>query len=437
MPKDNHAASYRRYVVVLGALIIQLCLGSIYAWSIYQTALSSGAYNWPVLWTQLPFATGLACIASFMIFAGRWQDRVGPRKVATTGGIILGIGYLLAAQIDTVAAGHPLFGTLYLVLTYGVLGGGGIGVAYVCPIAALMKWFPDKKGTITGVAVATFGGGSFLIGYLETFLIILGANLVGTSFLLLGITYLLAVTLGSQLLSNPPEGWIPPGAVQQTVPELETGKNLGPGDMTRTRTFWLLWTMFLLAPTAGLMTLSNVKSVVQAIDVAAASDPITWPIIAALILGIMALFNGAGRLFWGYVSDRFHRIKTLIVMFVILAGTQFAFAALSLTNISWLIAIGIAAITGFCFGGNFTLFPSMTAEFFGTKNLGVNWGVLSTAYGIAGVTGALVAGNIVDYTGSYFGAFMITGVLSLFAVGFAILLYALTIRPRTSEDWAI
>ncbi len=426
MRKSKHVAPYRRYVVVLGALIIQMCLGSIYAWSIYQTALTSGAYNWPVLWTQLPFATGLACLASFMIFAGRWQDRIGPRKVATTGGIILGIGYLLASQIDKVSAGNPLTGTLYLVLTYGVIGGGGIGVAYVCPIAALMKWFPDKKGTITGVAVATFGGGSFLIGYLETFLIIRGANLIGFSFLILGITYMLVVVVGSQLLSNPPSGWSPPGQPEPVSMGQTTGRDLGPGAMVRTRIFWLIWVMFILAPTAGLMTLSNVKSVAQAIDVAAASDPITWPVIAALIVGIMALFNGAGRLFWGAVSDRVHRIKTLTAMFTILAGSQFAFAFLSLINTSWLIAIGIAAITGFCFGGNFTLFPSMTAEFFGTKNVGVNWGVVSTAYGIAGVTGALVAGNIVDFTGSYFLAFMITGALSLLAIIIAGILYFTT-----------
>lgn len=426
MPEDKRVASYRRYVVVLGALIIQMCLGSIYAWSIYQTALTGGAYNWPVLWTQLPFATGLACLASFMIFAGRWQDRVGPRKVATIGGIILGVGYLLASQVDLVAAGNSFIGTLYLVLTYGVIGGGGIGFAYVCPLAALMKWFPDKKGTITGIAVATFGGGSFIIGYLETFLILLGSNLIGTSFLILGITYMLVVVLGSQLLSNPPQGWTPPGDLDTVSVGQKASRDLGPREMTRTRIFWLLWAMFILAPTAGLMTLSNVKSVVQAIDVAAASDPITWPIIAALILGIMALFNGAGRLFWGAVSDRFHRIKTLIVMFIILAGSQFIFASLSLINTSWLVAIGIAAITGFCFGGNFTLFPSMTAEFFGTKNVGVNWGVVSTAYGIAGVTGALVAGNIVDFSGSYFGAFLITGTFSLLAVAFALWLYSTT-----------
>jgi OFA family oxalate/formate antiporter-like MFS transporter len=336
------------------------------------------------------------------------------------------VGYLLASQVDLVANGNPLLGTLYLVLTYGVIGGGGIGVAYVCPIAALMKWFPDKKGTITGVAVATFGGGSFLIGYLETYLIILGTNLIGFSFLILGITYLLVVVVGSQLLSNPPLGWSPPSTPEPGAMGQKAGRDLGPGAMVRTRIFWLIWVMFILAPTAGLMTLSNVKSVAQAIDVAAASDPITWPIIAALILGIMALFNGAGRLFWGAVSDRLHRIKTLIAMFVILAGSQFAFAFLSLINTSWFIAISIAAITGFCFGGNFTLFPSMTAEFFGTNNVGVNWGVVSTAYGIAAVTGALVAGNIVDFTGSYFLAFMITGVLSLLAILIASLLYYAT-----------
>ena len=156
---EEAVSGNRRYFVVLGALIIQVCLGSIYAWSIFQTALRGGIYNWPSFWTQLPFAAGLASFAAFMIFAGRWQDRVGPRKVAMLGGILLGVGYLLAGLVDIVSGGNPAIGTAWLVFTYGIIGGAGIGFAYVCPIAALVKWFPDKKGLITGIAVAGFGAG--------------------------------------------------------------------------------------------------------------------------------------------------------------------------------------------------------------------------------------------------------------------------------------
>ena len=161
-----------RNLVILGALIVQLCLGSIYAWSFFQTALNGGippvgAYQWPSFYSQLPFAAGLASFALFMIFAGRWQDRVGPKKVATVGGILLGVGYISAFFVDMIAGGDALIGTIYLIITYGIIGGAGIGFAYVCPIAALVKWFPDKKGTITGIAVAGFGAGALVFGYVE------------------------------------------------------------------------------------------------------------------------------------------------------------------------------------------------------------------------------------------------------------------------------
>jgi OFA family oxalate/formate antiporter-like MFS transporter len=217
-----------RNLVILGALIVQLCLGSIYAWSFFQTALrdAAGAYIWPSLYTQLPFAAGLASFALFMIFAGRWQDRVGPRKVATVGGILLGIGYISAFFVDVVTGGDAFLGTVYLVITYGIIGGAGIGFAYVCPIAALVKWFPDKKGTITGIAVAGFGAGALVFGYLEQYLLTLynvpSTLNIGMPMLILGVIYLVLVVLGAQVLTNPPEGWLPAGYTPSTINFLAT-----------------------------------------------------------------------------------------------------------------------------------------------------------------------------------------------------------------------
>lgn len=406
-----------RNLVILGALIVQLCLGSIYAWSFFQTALREGAYTYPSLYTQLPFAAGLASFALFMIFAGRWQDRVGPKKVATVGGVLLGIGYISAFFVDMVAGGDALIGTIYLIITYGIIGGAGIGFAYVCPIAALVKWFPDKKGTITGIAVAGFGAGALVFGYVEQFLLTLynvptTAN-IGMPMLILGAVYLVLVVLGAQLLTNPPEGWLPAGFTPSTTTADGAGTGMMPGEMIKTSTFWLLWIMFVLAATAGLMTLGNVKSAALAID------PLTD---AVVIVGVMSLLNAAGRIVWGATSDKLGRENTMILMFLTLAIGMFAFAWMSTIAISWIAVMVIASLIGFCFGGNFALFPSATADFFGSKNVGKNYGVMFTAYGIAGITGAFVAGPIVDATGSYFMAFVVTGVLAILAVLFTLVL---------------
>ncbi|OLS25576.1 MAG: putative MFS-type transporter YhjX [Candidatus Thorarchaeota archaeon AB_25] len=411
-----------RNLVILGALIVQLCLGSIYAWSFFQTALIGGtppvgAYQWPSFFSQLPFAAGLASFALFMIFAGRWQDRVGPRKVATVGGVLLGAGYILAFFVDQVAGSNAVLGTVYLIITYGIIGGAGIGFAYVCPIAALVKWFPDKKGTITGIAVAGFGAGALVFGYVEQYLLNLfdvptTAN-IGMPMLVLGVVYLALVMLGSQLLTNPPEGWLPTGYTPPATTADGAGTGMIPGQMIRTSTFWLLWLMFVFAATAGLMTLGNVKSASLAID--AATD-------AVVIVGVMSLLNAAGRIVWGATSDRLGRENTMILMFLFLAIGMFTFAWMSTISISWFAVMAIASLIGFCFGGNFALFPSATADFFGSKNVGKNYGVMFTAYGIAGITGAFVAGPIVDFFGSYFWAFVITGILAIVAILFTLIL---------------
>ena len=402
-----------RYVVIIGALLIQVCLGSIYAWSIFQTALREGVYAWTSTATQMPFAAGLASFALFMIFAGRWQDRVGPRKVATVGGILLGLGYLLAYLVDVFAAGDEILGTVWLVITYGIIGGAGIGFAYVCPIAALVKWFPDKKGLITGIAVAGFGAGALVFGYVEEFLLAMfgapASMTIGMPFVVLGIIYLVVVVLGAQTLVNPPEGWLPPGFTPPATTADGKGIDIMPGQMIRTATFWLLWFMFVLAATAGLMTLGNVKSAAIAIDPAAAA----W---ATVIVGVMSLLNAAGRIVWGTVSDRLGRENTMMLMFGVLAVSMFSFAFMTTMSTTWIAVMMVASVIGFCFGGNFALFPSATADFFGNKNVGKNYGVVFTAYGVAGITGALVAGQIVDITGSYFFAFVTTGILAIVAV---------------------
>ncbi len=417
---------YNRYLVVVGALIVQLCLGSIYAWSIFQTSLKVEPYELGTFESLLPFAIGLATFAVVMIFAGKWQDKVGPRRVATTGGILLGLGYILSAGV-TFFETDPTLTLIWLVITYGLIGGAGIGLAYVCPIAALVKWFPDKKGLITGIAVAGFGAGALIFARVETaFINVIARDLDGKilvsdispALLICGLIYLVAVVLGAQLLRNPPKGWTPEGWQPPAPKATGLGRDYEWREMLKVPQFWLLWSMFVLAATAGLMTLGILKTFLQAANSTIDDN------LAASIVGILALFNAGGRIFWGFVSDKINRAPTMIVMFALLAVAMFTFGF----QTDVLLLTAIACVIGLCFGGNFALFPSTTADFFGTKNVGNNYGFVFSAYGVAGILGAIIPAVVIDaikgssetITGSsYSPAFLICAVGAVIAVGLA------------------
>ncbi|WP_455462971.1 L-lactate MFS transporter [Candidatus Hodarchaeum mangrovi] len=415
----NEEKEINRYItikipaILIPAVLIQLCLGSIYAWSKFQTALNSasGVYVWEKLLTQLPFTFGLAFFAIAMIFAGRWQDRVGPKKVATIGGILLGVGYLLAGFVDIIAQGDQLLGFIWLAISYGVISGVGIGFAYVCPIATLVKWFPDYKGLITGVAVAGFGLGAFFLLYIEEFLILsIGNGKIGIAFWILGLIFILTVVPSAQYLKNPPKGWTPPGFTSQpTKMTIKGKKDYEPLEMIKTPQFWLLWGMFILAASAGLMTIGNVTTFIG--NTLSDQGILEYSVLAVTAGSLLAIFNSAGRIVWGAVSDRLGRIITMILMFGTLGVAMFFFGI----QTEYLFLLIGACIIGFCFGGNFALFPSATDDYFGTKNLGRNYGIIFTAYGIAGALGPFIAGIL-----PYKDAFPLLGLLAFLAVALAV-----------------
>ncbi|MHA2052735.1 MAG: L-lactate MFS transporter [Candidatus Hodarchaeales archaeon] len=418
---------FNRYLVVLGALIVQLCLGSIYAWSIFQTSLKKAPYNLGTFESLLPFAIGLATFAVTMIFAGKWQDRVGPRYVATVGGIFLGVGYILAAGVTFVETNATL-SLIWLVITYGLIGGAGIGLAYVCPIAALVKWFPDKKGLITGIAVAGFGAGALVFAQVETaFINVISRDIDGKiaesnispALLICGLIYLTLIVVGAQLLKNPPDGWKPEGWDPPVLTTKGIGRDYEWREMLSTPQFWLLWSMFVLAATAGLMTLGILKTFLQAANSTIDDD------LAAVIVGILAIFNAGGRIFWGTVSDKINRTPTMIIMFSLLTIAMLTFG---FQTDMFLLTV-IACVIGLCFGGNFALFPSTTADYFGIKNVGNNYGFVFSAYGVAGILGAIIPtiaiqvikGSGTSITGaSYAPAFLICAFGAIIAVGLAV-----------------
>ena len=242
-------SSGNRWLVVAGALIIQVCLGAIYSWSVFVNPLKE-VFSYTTTQTQIIFSLALATFALVMIFAGRLQDRKGPRIVATFGGIVLGAGYLLASFTG---GSFPL-----VAFTVGVIGGAGIGLAYVCPIAACVKWFPDMRGMVTGMAVAGFGAGAWLFakvasGFINDFGVL-------TAFLYLGVIFMVSVVLGAQLLRNPPAGWKPIGwNPPESRSNVSSAEDYEWREMVKTTQFWMLWIMFMSGAAAGLLVIGILK----------------------------------------------------------------------------------------------------------------------------------------------------------------------------------
>jgi len=395
-----------RWWVVLGAILIQLCLGAIYAWSVFTKKITiptdeGGLYGFSKTDAAWIFSVGLATFAVVMVLAGRLQAKIGPRPIAVAGGLVLGVGYILGG----------FFGQDFLsqLIYIGFIGGAGIGLAYVVPIAVGVKWFPDKKGLITGLAVAGFGFGATLwvkladewFGGLLNTTNVFGLPGVQSVFVIYGITFLVCVLLGSIVMVNPPAGYKPEG--WEPAAATTTGKATGAVDLTSremlgTPQFYMLWLMFCGSALAGLMVIFCIR--LFGIDALLASGAVTAKTtaeaaeaagkIAGWAMAFYAIFNGLGRIIWGAASDIVGRKLALFLMCVLQGICMLLFYRLGRNEIGLLFG---ASLIGFNFGGNFALFPAATADYFGNKNVGTNYGWVFLAYGVAGIAGPLVAGH--------------------------------------------
>jgi len=400
----------RGWTVVLAALAINLLLGVLYAWSVMAKALVT-QWHWKATEASLPFTISAACFALMMIFAGRWQDKIGPRLVATLGGIMLGAGLLASSFARTPAV---------MLTTFGLIGGIGIGLGYSATTPAAIKWFPPaRKGLITGIVVSGVGLAAVYIAPLTQFL--LRITSISNTFVILGLGTIVLVSLLSQLLANPPAGYQP---MASGNPSLANARRLPTArleldwhEMLHSPQFYQLWIMFVLAAAAGLMIISQVALI--------AKDQAHIDRWGFAPVATLALFNTLGRVLSGFLSDRIGRSKTMVLAFVLQALNMFSFIYYTTPA---LLIFG-SAFTGLCYGTLFTLFPATTADFYGLRNLGVNYGLVFTGFGVAGVLGPMLGAKVRDSFHSYDHAFTISAVLLLLGAALALMLRPPPTRP--------
>lgn len=414
------STTVNRWWIVAGGILIQLCLGAIYAWSAFTGLLTEDPYGFSRTQTQVIFAVGLASFALVMaLIAGRWQRRAGPRVVALTGGLVLGLGYVLAGL-----SGTNFWGML---LGVGLLGGAGIGLAYVCPIAALVKWFPDKKGLIAGLAVAGFGFGAliwikltegFVFGPIDLTPGWQGLYGLGWSvndvFLLYGVLFAVLVGIGSLALINPPEGFRPAGWTPPTgaAADLAGGVDFDERQMVATPQFWGLFFIFLVASTAGLMIIGIIRLFGCECLIAQGLCECDALIVTGTAMGLFyAIANGLGRILWGNISDRIGRRLSLALMSAMQGVTMIAFFYIAGSELGLYLG---ATLIGFNYGGYFALLPAATADYFGNRNVGTNYPWVFLAYGVGGLVGPILGGYMGDLQ-AWEWAFMPAGAACLVA----------------------
>jgi len=401
-----------RGLVVVGAILIQLALGAIYAWSVFTPSLV--AEGWSKENTQWVFAIGLASFAIVMVFAGKKLNTWGPQKLAWIGGIVLGIGYLLAGLIGGT-------GFWKLLILIGLVGGAGIGFAYVVPIAVGMRWFPDKKGMITGLAVAGFGFGAMLwvklAGEWGNFLANMGLS---NTFIVYGIAFALMVVIGGLWMRFPPTDWKPAGfESKQTVSSKTTSAHeFNSNEMLSKVQFYLIFLTFVFSAGAGLMSIGLMKLYpMEALQNAGMSAVEASAIAGTAMAVFFSLANGLGRIIWGLISDKLGRKNSILIMTATQGIIVLLFTYMAGTEI--LLYLG-ATLIGFNFGGNFALFPTITADTFGAKNVGQNYPFIFLAYGVGGILGPILGGKMGDL-GNFPLAFTISGIAVL--IGTVLILF--------------
>jgi OFA family oxalate/formate antiporter-like MFS transporter len=372
--------SSNRWLIAVAGVVMQVALGAVYAWSVFRIPLTK-SYGWTVSQVTVAFELAILMLGFASFAGGLWMKRVGPRQVAGVAGLCYGLGVVLAGQVG----GHLRL----LYLTYGVLGGIGLGLGYIVPVATLIKWFPDKRGMITGLAVAGFGAGALITAPVAQHLISWFG--VSQTFTILGLVYFVAVLGSALFMRNPPDdyrpaGWQPSLSQQEQL----SVKNYMLGEALRTWQWYGLWAILFLNTLAGISIISQASPMAQEITHVSAGA-------AAGLVGIISIGNGAGRLLWAWLSDYMGRSRVFRVMFLAQALIFFLLSRVhSFGGLAFL-----AFIVLLCYGGGFGTMPAFAADFFGTRNVGSIYGLMLTAWGFAGLLGPTLVAYVRQSTGYY------------------------------------
>jgi MFS family permease len=366
-----------RWSVPPAAVAIHLCVGSVYAWSVFNKPVEALHPAWPRGAAAYTFSIAIAMLGLSASFGGTWLERHGPRRAATVAACLFGGGLLIGAL------GVEL-GWLWLLLVgYGVVGGAGLGMAYVSPVSALIKWFPDRRGLATGMAVLGFGGGALIAAPLAERLI--GAHGVAATLAILGAVYLAVMLVAARALDRPPAGWAPAGYAAPAAAPAELTMPMA----VRTRQFWLLWGMLFINITAGISILAQASPMMQ--DMFART-----PEQAAATLSVIAGFNAFGRIFWATLSDWLGRRAVFMLFF---AAQALLFAAIPTLGADgrWGLFQAAVVVIFTMYGGGFATIPAFLADMFGARNVGAVHGVILTAWSAAGVAGPILITRIREH----------------------------------------
>ena len=396
-----------RWVIAIAGVFLQIALGAVYAWSVFRVPLAK-QFGWSISEVTLTFTISIFVLGFAAFFGGLWLNHKGPRVVVLTGGALYGLGIFLASFTHRLS---------WLYLTYGVVGGIGLGLAYIVPVAVLVKWFPDRRGLITGIAVGGFGAGALITAPVATRLI----QSVGvlSTFAYLGIAYLIVTIVTGLFMRNPPDDWKPEGwtpTASQT--SQRAGRDFTLNEALKTWQWWALWLLLFLNTCAGISIISQEAPLFQ-------EETGVTAAIAASMVGLASIGNAVGRVFWAWVSDLITRSATFFAMFV---AQILLFWFLPNIATAWFLTI-VTFVVLMCYGGGFGTMPAFTADYFGPKNVGPIYGLMLTAWGFASVFGPLLIAHMRETAGSYRGALhVIAGVMTISAV------LPILVRPPRTRD---
>lgn len=398
-----------RWLIACAGIAVHLSIGSAYAWSIYTNPIAQ-QIGWEEAPISFAFSIAIFCLGTSAAFMGKFVEKFGPRKTGTVASIFFGLGIALTGVAINVES-LPL-----LYLSYGVIGGIGLGAGYVTPVSTMIRWFPDRRGLATGMAIMGFGFASLITGPIAQKL--MGSVGLSQTFFILGAAYFLVMFIASQYLEKPPVGWVPKGYEGQDLdgdadgPKLkEDFSQLTANEAVKTRSFWMLWLMLFINITCGIALVSAASPMAQEVTGMTAS-------MAATMVGIMGLFNGGGRLFWATISDYLGRPNVFTTIFVI---DIIALTALYFLKSPILFVILICIIMT-CYGAGFSVIPAYIGDVFGTKELGAIHGYILTAWAAAGMVGPLLLSSIHEKNQKYSSTLLIFVVMCIVALTLSLLI---------------